>query len=98
MEILTEFRNTINFIKITKKNVTLKELIIPASQGCKCDVVFGGKKCNVIFVKLLSSFIMCTGALSTNKRILQFCDRICAFNFLRNSFHTETCIHTVLFQ
>jgi hypothetical protein len=33
-----------------KKMPTLKELMIPASHGCKWEVVFGGKKCRVTFV------------------------------------------------
>ena len=53
--------------------LTLKELIIPASQGCKWEVVFGGKKCKVTFVKF--SLTICTGALSTSKR---FCDFVIA--------------------
>ena len=48
---------------------TLKELIIPASQGCKYAVVFGGKKCTVTFVKFTFLSIICTGALSTSKRM-----------------------------
>ena len=66
---------------------------MPASNGCRCVVVFGGRYFTVTFDSESCSF-PCTPALSSNNKIFLFLRRISLFSDRSHSSKISPCIHT----